>query len=28
LLVQSMINRFYPGAVISKKGVKDMAIPE
>ncbi|EKQ55308.1 MAG: Peptidase family U32 [Methanobacterium sp. Maddingley MBC34] len=28
LLVQSMINRFYPEAVISKKGVKDMAIPE
>lgn len=28
LLVQSMINRFYPEAVISKKGVGDQAIPK
>lgn len=28
LLVQSMINRFYPEAVMSKKGVSDLAIPE
>jgi hypothetical protein len=28
LLVQSMVNRFYPEAVISKKGVNDLAIPE
>ncbi|HII84762.1 MAG TPA: peptidase [Methanobacterium subterraneum] len=28
LLVQSMVNRFYPEAVISKKGTSDMAIPD
>jgi hypothetical protein len=28
LLVKSMINRYYPDAVSSKKGAKDMAIPE
>lgn len=28
LLVQSMINRFYPEAAMSKKGVTDLAIPE
>jgi hypothetical protein len=28
LLVQSMINRFYPEAVMSKKGTSDLAIPE
>lgn len=27
-LVQSMINRYYPDAKISKKGAKDLAIPE
>lgn len=28
LLVQSMINRFYPDAIISHQGVADLAIPE
>lgn len=28
LLVQNMINRFYPEAVMSKRGVADLAIPE
>ncbi|BDZ69528.1 hypothetical protein J2743_001262 [Methanobacterium petrolearium] len=28
LLVQSMINRFYPEAVMSKKGASDLAIPK
>lgn len=28
LLVQNMVNRFYPEALISKKGVNDLAIPE
>lgn len=28
LLVQSMIKRFYPEAIISKRGVGDLAIPE
>lgn len=27
-LVQSMINRYYPEAIMSKKGVSDLAIPE